>query len=54
MKKSKKRKYFYCKVCTGKFTRDLVKKVNGHYICVFCAAVEEYSKDKSLSCCPLK
>jgi hypothetical protein len=49
MKKNRKRKLFYCKRCTGKFSKDFVKKVNGHYICLTCAGIEEYLNGKGFS-----
>jgi len=48
MKKSGKRKLFYCKRCTGKFSKDFVKKVGEYYICLTCLGIEEYLNDKEL------
>ena len=47
MKKTKKRKLFYCKRCTGKFSKDFVKKMDGYYICLTCAGIEEYLNDEN-------
>jgi hypothetical protein len=49
MNKSRKRKFFYCKRCTGKFSKDFIKRVDGYYICLTCAGIEEYLNDKSFS-----
>jgi len=53
MKKIKKRKLFYCKRCTGKFSKDFVKRVDGYYICLTCAGIEEYLNGKGFSDYPL-
>ena len=53
MKKTKKRKLFYCKRCTGKFSKDFVKRVDGYYICLTCAGIEEYLNGKGFSDYPL-
>lgn len=53
MKKTKKRKLFYCKRCTGKFSKDFVKRVDGYYICLTCAGIEEYLNGKGFSGYPL-
>lgn len=53
MKKAKKRKLFYCKRCTGKFSKDFVKKMDGYYICLTCAGIEEYLNGKGFSDYPL-
>jgi hypothetical protein len=50
MKKSTpRRKLFYCKRCTGKFSKEFVKKVDEYYICLTCVGIEEYLNDKSFS-----
>jgi len=49
MKKTKKRKLFYCKRCTGKFSKDFVKRMDGYYICLTCAGIEEYLNDRTFS-----
>jgi len=53
MKKIKKRKLFYCKRCTGKFSKDFVKRVDGYYICLTCDGIEEYLNGKGFSDYPL-
>lgn len=53
MKNNKKRKLFYCKRCTGKFSKDFVKKMDGYYICLTCVGIEEYLNGKGLSDYPL-
>jgi len=53
MKKTKKRKLFYCKRCTGKFSKDFVKKMDGYYVCLTCVGIEEYLNGKGFSDYPL-
>jgi len=53
MKKTKKRKLFYCKRCTGKFSKDFVKRMDGYYICLTCAGIEEYLNGKGFSDYPV-
>jgi len=47
MEKNRKRKFFYCRRCTGKFSKGFVKRVDGHYICLTCAGIEEYLNERS-------
>ena len=49
MEKNKRKKLFYCKRCTGKFSKDFVKSLDGYYICLTCAGIEEFLKDKTFS-----